>query len=59
MSPRENAKNLHESCGMSYEDACNLAGYDPIGEAEIGPGVFLWVFFAVVCWVLLAFTVAS
>jgi hypothetical protein len=40
MTPREQAKALHEEAGMSYEDACNLARYDPIGEAEVGPGGF-------------------
>lgn len=41
MSPKEYARWLNETANLPYEEACKMAGYDPIHEFRIAAIQFL------------------
>lgn len=46
-SPREYARWLNEEAGLPYEEACNMAGYDPSEAGRVAAIVAAVVLFSV------------
>ena len=56
-SAREHAQFLHRQCGVSFDEACNRAGYDPLGNEHDQAAAFVCIVAGIcllICAVVLA-----